>query len=286
MTLAALEYLVAQVKNPSELEIVARWRGQDLMSGATDIAIYPFLKEMKVPLYVHNTIHLKLLVFDRSKAFHSSGNITRNGLGLKTAGNIEVGCDVTLQKSDWRHIQRILTESDRVDDAMYEQAKRYIEMNKTNADIPPPLVLKDTNDKEFSWLSLPSTSSPEDLWRYYSDSLPEDEALDIAAAASKDLAVFTITDGLDGRAFHNELEAAFKAHPFIRKFVEMLASEESLRFGAVKQWLQENCSDKPQPYRRDLNDTVRNLYNWLQHYYDEITWDRPNHSMIIYWKSA
>ena len=284
ITLDGLKYIVDNVNDTSDLQIVARWHGQDLLSGASDIGIYPFLKDAGIPLFIHPTIHLKLLIFDRAQAFHSSGNITRNGLGLNTPGNIEVGCDVTLLTEDWNHLYRILAESERVDDHLYQQAKEYIESNKSKIDKAPKLTLKKNRDKEFSWLSLPATNSPEELWQYYIGSLTNDEALELAAAANNDLVSFSLPDGLDEISFHAKLKRTFQAHPFIKKFVEILTLEGSLRFGFVRAWLQENCSDKPRPYRKDLNSAVSNLYNWLQYYFDEVTWDRPRHSMVIYWK--
>jgi len=287
VTLEALKYVVEKVEDPSDLQVVARWRGQDLLSGASDIEIYPYLEELGIPLFVHSTIHLKLLIFDQARAFHSSGNITRNGLGLGTKGNIEVGCDVTLQTEDWKRIHRVLAESQRVDDYIYRQAKDYIEANKSKpaAEKAPNLELKEATEKNFSWLSLPATSSPDELWRYYSGALDDRKMLEIAAAASKDLLTFSIPDDLGESAFHAVLKRNFCDHPFVKKFVQILSAEESLRFGFVRAWLQENCSDKPQPYRRDLNGTVGNLYNWLQHCFGEVTWGRPKYSMVIYWKN-
>lgn len=287
VTLEALQYVVERVDDRSDLQVVARWRGQDLLSGASDVEIYPYLKRVGIPLFVHPNIHLKLLIFDNARAFHSSGNITRNGLGLDAKGNVEVGCDVILQTEDWKHLHRILAESMWVDDHIYKQAKEYVEANQARAEtsVAPKLQLKEAAEKDFSWLSLPATTSPDELWHYYSGSLDDAKTLEIAAAASKDLLIFSLSGDLDESNFHQSLKANFRAHPFVQKFVEALEAEGSLRFGFVRAWLQQNCSDKPQPYRRDLDITVRNLYNWLQYYYGEVTWDQPRHSMVIYWEA-
>lgn len=41
--------------------------------------------------------------------------------------------------------------------------------------------------------------------------------------------------------------------------------------------------DVPLPYRWEIKDNTRIFYNWLAHFFDEITWDRPNYSQVIYW---
>ena len=77
--------------------------------------------------------------------------------------------------------------------------------------------------------------------------------------------------------------AAFRATPFVSAFVAHLKSERSLHFGAVNAWIHQQCEDVPLPYRWEIKDNTRIFYNWLAHFFDEITWDRPNYSQVIYW---
>src|SRR5690606_33942252 len=115
----------------------------------------------------HTSIHLKLLVYNKSLAFHTSGNITRKGLGLATQSNVEIGCPVTLTVEDWRNLLGILALSEEVDDQMYEIALQYSRDNKRPSQIAPPLILAPAKEKEFSRNSLPACESPEQLYRFY-----------------------------------------------------------------------------------------------------------------------
>jgi hypothetical protein len=36
-----------------------------------------------------------------------------------------------------------------------------------------------------------------------------------------------------------------------------------MRFGGVKQWIQENCTDVPVPSRRELSGNIQVLYKWI-----------------------
>jgi len=285
ITLEALTYVIDRVIDREALEVVVRWRGEDLLNGASDLSIYPFLRGEGIPLFCHDRIHLKLLVFDQARAFHSSGNVTRNGLGLNLPGNIEVGCEVQMQNDDWTQLYSLLSESIPVDDEVFNQAETYLERYQTsNRTTPvPKLVLEEPNKKLFSWLALPATSNPDELWRYYAGELDEATVREVSAAAAKDLMIFRMPNGMGQSDFYRILSSNFRNHPFVEKFVAHLAAERSLAFGAVKQWIQENCSDKPRPFRKDLNSTVRTLYDWLQYFFDEISWDRPRHSMVVFW---
>src|SRR5262249_54640128 len=80
--LEALKQLVSICKDTSELQVIVRWKAKDLLTAASDLAIYPFLRDRGIPLYTHSEIHLKLFLFTDALAFHTSGNITEKGLGI------------------------------------------------------------------------------------------------------------------------------------------------------------------------------------------------------------
>jgi hypothetical protein len=72
----------------------------------------------------------------------------------------------------------------------------------------------------------------------------------------------------------------------VTDFVELLKVERSLRFGAVNDWIHKKCEDVPLPYRWEIKDNTRIFYDWLAHYFPNITWDRPNYSQVIYWNKG
>lgn len=279
--LDALKNLVEICEDISNLKFIVRWAGQDIISRVSDLEIYPYLKEKRVPLYINPSIHLKLYVFDDADAFHSSGNITQKGLGFAAKSNIEIGCMVHLTHEDWENIYSVLQESDRVDDMMYARAVEYLQENDKTSRKVPHLDLKPSQEKQFSLLSLPASPNPESLYNFYQTRHSNDEGM--TTSYVHDLIYYEIQDNLSQNIFFQQLKDKFTKHPFVQAIVNLIRQEKSARFGLVNEWIQENCSDKPTPYKWEIKKNTHYLYNWLEYFFDEITWDRPNYSQVLRW---
>src|SRR5437660_373850 len=76
---------------------------------------------------------------------------------------------------------------------------------------------------------------------------------------------------------------SFRDSAFVQAFLRHLSSVSSLRFGAVTDWIHQNCEDVPLPYRSEVKQQVRILYDWLAKFVPQVRWDRPNYSQVIYW---
>src|SRR5687767_8990542 len=79
---AAIERLLSDSNIIQGTKFVVRWRGDDLLSGSSDVSVYSLLKERQMKLYAHRSIHLKLFLFNHGHAVLSTGNLTLKGLGL------------------------------------------------------------------------------------------------------------------------------------------------------------------------------------------------------------
>ena len=167
------------------------------------------LRDRRTSLFIHPCIHLKLLVFNSGRAFHTSGNITSRGLGFQSNQNIEVGCIIQLSASDWRLLYRPLEESHLVDDAMYEPAKNYVQEYKRTSLPLPRLDLIPAERREFSFLSLPAYSSPLRLYDYYIGEQCDKTQPDNIASCIHDLALYGIDEGMSYNAFIDHLRAEF-----------------------------------------------------------------------------
>jgi len=279
---SAVERVIETAENPSAIQVITRWNASDIVTGVADLSLFPFLRDLRVPLYIHPRIHLKLYVFDSNRALHTSGNATNRGLGIVTDSHIEVGAVVELSCGDWRRIFQLLEESVRVDERIYSAAEAYRAEHQRPQQKLPTLDLRPEHEASFSVLALPQSSSPQVLHdSYFAKSSLPTESL---AAYSHDLVAYDIPDGLSESVFYEHVDRGFRGNALVRAIVDLIRTHESARFGLVKEWLQQNCSDKPTPYRRDLTDLTRNLYSWLTFFYAEITWDTPNHSMVLRWK--
>ena len=288
-----LQQMIDSWPNNDSIKVITRWRAADVVSGVSDISIYPYLKQKGIPLFIHNNIHLKLYIYASNKAFHTSGNVTNTALGYIDNCNVEVGSCVSLSTEDWMHIYSLIEASTIVTDEIYEIYQNYITENANKEAPLPPLTLPENNsDKDFSFNRLPATKTPQDLWNYYSSSDKTCFSAEEIRKYNHDLWLYGFGNlpqsksPLDRTLFHAHLKKNFQAEPFIQAIVKMIQEKQSCPFGAVSSWIHNACRDVPLPYRREIKENTAILYDWLSFYYDEITWDIPGgRSQVIYWKS-
>jgi hypothetical protein len=264
------------------VKVICRWRPDDLLSGASDVEVFPFLKDAGCQLYVNKDVHMKLYVFESNTAFNTSANLTLRGLGYSQPSNIEVGNMVTLNADDWANIHAMLLASRQVDDAVYSRAKAFVDNN------PRPglgIAQPDFFDapKVFTIGSLPAVASPKRLAAFYFSSDSKDHTADDVRRATHDLVTFGIPFGLTPAQFEQQLGDSFRKAPFVVAFLEFLKAEGSLRFGAVNDWIHQKCEDVPLPYRWQIKENTAIFYDWLAYYVPGVSWDRPNYSQVIRW---
>ncbi len=281
--LAALQQLHWVHANRVKLKIVCRWRPEDLLSGASDVEVFPYLKASGCQLYLNTDIHLKLYVFASNTAFNTSGNLTLQGLGYTEHGNIEVGNMVELAPEDWAKVFGIIAGSRQMDDDLYALFKQFVDQHpKGGATARLPNLLP--APKTYTISSLPATDNPTNLASFYFDPAAAKLTPEKVRRAIHDLVTFKVPPHLTRADFDDSLGQAFLQTAFVKDFVQLLQVEGSLRFGAVNNWIHQKCEDVPLPYRWEVKENTRIFYDWLAHYVPDITWDRPRHSQIIRWK--
>lgn len=281
----ALRELHEVHKNKVKLRVICRWRPEDIVSGASDIDVFSYLREIDSQLYLNNDIHLKLYVFNSNTAFNTSGNLTLRGLGYSEKSNIEAGNLVTLTEFDWVKIYRIIDTSHLVDDALYSKYKAFLDQQPKTK---PPAYPSDLFPvvKKYTISSLPATENPVKLSDYYFNPTEADFTLEEVRRALHDLVVFDIPQGLNETEFWQRLGKNFRNSSFVKDFVEILKLNQSMHFGAVNDWIHQKCEDVPLPYRWEIKENTHIFYDWLARFIPEISWDRPNYSQVIYWKET
>jgi hypothetical protein len=283
--LDALRLVMEQKPTSGKLRVIIRLKTEDLLSGATDLSVYPYLRGRGVQLFYNHSIHLKLFVFESNRCLVTSGNITNRGLGLGASNNVEAGALVRIDVEDWNRIYGLVNESRAVDDHLYDCLSKFV----ANAPVPPSLPIfkwPEVAPKRFTISSLPATEDVEVLSRaYFSDTL-ESYSTEEVRRIAHDLAIFHIPSGLSKMALEQQLSESFCNSPFVSEFISFLKMEGSLRFGAVNDWIHRWCEDVPLPYRWELKENTSIFFNWLAYFFPEITWDRPNYAQVIYWNKG
>lgn len=284
ITQEALERLLSLGAVDPYLKFVVRWRGSDLLSGASDVSIYQTLKARQLKLYAHPMIHLKLFIFDTGIGVLSTGNLTLKGLGVLPQSNIEAATLVTLTASDWAEINRILTDSTFIDDELFKRAEDYVNANQLKTPVPPLLDLSPATSRPFSILSLPASRDVEALFTFYESNCRA--TTDQNTEFWHDLELYSIPPNLSRDEFFQILSTNFKNHPFIKAIVALIQENGSAPFGLVKQWIQQMCSDRPTPYRWELTTNTQVLYEWLVRFFPQISWSVPGRrSQVIEWRA-
>jgi len=253
-------------KITGKIIIITAWEPNDLLSGSSELELYPFCKENKITLYINNKIHLKVYSVDLESAIITSGNISHRG--LMPDGNYECGVFVDkLSSTDRLYFEKIRSDARLVDDKFYESLVNWY--NKQIKEIPKEIKLEDivavSTKNDFLISALPMTRDVDELVKGYekinSGLEPSDDS-ETSACIFHDLANYNIGPGLTKKEFEKKLRIQFFSHPFIQKMDKFIDPEAY--FGRIKEWIQNNCVDVPIPSRRELTGNVQVLYEWFE----------------------
>jgi len=289
VTRSALEEMLKTKKPKARVAVITTWKLADVAFGASDPSIYEFCKAKGVFLFLNQQLHLKTYIADYKKLLTGSANLTNRALGLSERSNYE-----TLVRIDDPHqhylvyLAQIRKEATLVTDEIAAQfgelyrKYRAETLDHRNIVEDAQLAFDNELDTRTSFLvsALPMSRSIDELYKVLKgDSTLEEETV---ANARHDIANFNLEE-LSSKPFaefRTTLTTRFFQHPFISSLCDFI--DEPKRFGAIKEWVQNNCTDVPVPSRRSLTENVQVLYGWLTDLgEDRFEVTRPNHSEII-----
>lgn len=280
--LHALKRLLAPLESLEDTQVITRWNAPDIISGVSDIEVFPYLRDLGVPLFVHRRIHLKLYIFDDGSAFLGSGNLTQSGLGWGDHANVEAGSFVALAGGDWAHISKLLRESSRVDEAVYSAAAKFKERYAMPRVPPlPEFEVPSSRVDGFSLLELPAAASPDALVQAIGSTRNGGPAAPELMHDIDLLGLNLTTCELDPTP---EVLNKYRQLPPVQAVVGWLSESGGRSFGEVTQWLHSRLIDRPVPYRTDVKAAVANLYRWLPLAFNTISVSRPHHSEVLQYK--
>jgi hypothetical protein len=277
--LGALKRLLNQFESVAELQVVTRWNPMDLVTGVSDIEIFPYLNELRIHLYAHKSIHLKLFAFVDGTAIVGSGNLTNAGMGWSETSNVEAGTVVTLTQTDWAHVNRILRQCDRVDEAAFDLANAYKQAHAIPARMLPSFELPSSKLKGYSLLDLPAAPSPEALVQSLRAAVRHNE---FAPDVAHDMQLFELRSDMVEGEVEAQLLRVYRLLPAVQALVSWLYETNSRSFGEVTAWLHSRLIDRPMPYRSDVKVAVGNIFRWLPLAFNTIKVGRPHHSEVLF----
>lgn len=251
--------------------IVTSWRLDHLLSGVASPALFDICRVREsTALYIHPRIHLKLYARDITRsnnvALIGSANVTERALSDRPDANVEILHQLTeLSLNDRIRIQRLIAESTLVDSELHQ---RYVDwLAKAQQLVPPidltllpPLPERSTANKHLV-TDLPLMDDPRRLWQLATGDAPTIEWWEEDAMVH-DLALYGGDPACDESAFLAATATRFFGNSFVDAVIDAVG-EDGLFFGAMKEWIQNNCDDVPAPNRRELTETVRALMRWV-----------------------
>lgn len=167
------------------------------------------------------------------------------------------------------YFNNIIEESILVNEEIYNKLNEYKEKNIIHEVSLPEMPVK--KEKDYFLLStLPMSTSPKALWKFYSSTNKKEfTKLDVLCAAH-DLVTFNISeDNIDEHMFFDILKKEFNSQPFVVKLKNAIKEKERgfMGYTELAIWIAENATTVPTPRRWDIvkeeNNKVKILHNWI-----------------------
>jgi hypothetical protein len=250
----------------AKVVIVTSWNTKDLLSGSSELALYPYCKRQGFTLYINNAIHLKAYSAEFDDMIVTTANISE--LGLLNQSHLECAVHVPeLQNSDRMYFLRIIKNARHVDDGLHADLRKWYDKQDIIKQPSVPTfdeIVRPKKSDYFLISALPMTRSIKALVEAYyrlSNGLSASDDREVRECVFHDLAKYEIPLGLTNSEFKRTLKMMFFDHPFIMKIDEIINPEAY--FGEIKEWIQRNCTDVPVPSRRELTGNVQVLLEWF-----------------------
>lgn len=247
-------------------KLVVRFKMEDIISGASDLEIYPYCKEKGWKLFFRMDLHAKTYVFDRMRCIIGSANATKSGLSVGGVGNFEMASYVELEKNDQIILDRLLLGSVEINDYIYSQMIEAIRSYQTKSGnaINWPIEITELFINDYSVL--------------FSEDFPS--SYDPTEINDDDLTCLNLSYGAD----IEEIRTAFLLNKSYLWLVDLIKNHENqeMYFGSISAALHNSLLNDPKPFRKDVKQLLSNLLNWVVALnIEEIEVDRPNHSQRV-----
>lgn len=248
-----------------EKKLVVRFRPDDILSGASDLEIYPYCKQHGWKLYFRLDLHAKTYIFDNLRCIVGSANATNSGLSFHNPGNYEIATICTLEANDVLSLEQLIRGSVEMNDNIYDQMQHFLANHITHSpNLQWPQPIADLFVPDYSILfteDFPLCSHPNE-------------------ANFDDLAFLDLPCPVSSGA----ISLAFRHAKCFRWLIDLLEKQnpKEMYFGAVTVALHNTLLNEPKPYRREVKELLSNLLNWIVDLdMPEFKIDRPSHSQRI-----
>lgn len=246
--------------------LVVRLRLEDILSNASDLAIYPYCRDNGWKFYFRLDLHAKTYVFDRLRGIVGSANATSNGMSIGGTGNYELATVCELQEADLRLLDQLILGAVEMTDSLYGKMLDIVNrcQVRQERDCSWPKEIVDMFTPDYSVLfaeDFPTCAHP-------------------SHARADDLMFLNLEPG----ASLDDISCAFRSSKCYQWLLNLLRNKEGnqMYFGELTASLHNTLLNEPKPYRKDIKQLLSNLLNWIAALdMDELLIDRPTHSQRV-----
>ena len=273
-----LEDFSKRLPKEVQVRVIARWRLEDLLAGASDLEAYEVCKKMSWDFYICTNFHGKVFVFPPAGILVGSANATGSGLGLLSNSNSEVCTVVEESEANQSLVESLFSSSIKMTDELYiklkdvyqnsiKQGERVEWPDFIAKEISPPIKF----DGKLFLSECLSSDGNEILTLSKCDS----------AESKSDASLLSLPSGLYDRQVIARRFSETKIFSLLKSLLEAEGGE--IYFGALTAAIHNHLMEDPAPYRRDVKIIVKNLYSWVSYLGEHLSMvvDRPNHSERI-----
>jgi len=250
LKIEAMNWLLEIIPPHVSVKVLARWRKQDLLNGASDIGVYNLIAERDWGFYIDTDVHTKVMVVDAASMFIGSSNYTSNGLHLFGSGNKELNIEVQPTLSEVSQINDYFSAAYQVTPPMFRFMYEEIEASKVNIDD--------------SFADLEWSLEVQNCFEPIVDKLWVSECIFLSSTQFNEIN--------DERKIHDEslwlgppsLNKAKAMRIFKWLDYQLKQSQRDLRFGELSSLLHSSLINQPAPYRQEVKVFIRNLFSWVE----------------------
>ena len=267
ITQAAIDWLTVHTPENINVHLICRLSLSDITNGATHTSALKQSLDNGWKVSRLPSLHAKIYSIDDNAIYFGSANLTNNGFGINSSGNLEACCKVSCSQNNLAFIDNIIKSSTPVDYSalekidLYTKDKKQISQPKSwPSDIFP--LSKSIFVSDFFWFN-PHTNEPQS----------KEKSHDIEILSAKmDLSLKEVaTDKFTEIHCVNWLISKLKNEPGCEIY-----------FGKLSSILHDELKDDPAPYRKNVKILIQNLLLYCQMFIPEvIEVSRPNHSQKI-----
>lgn len=265
--LSLVKYFDSCISNVGiEKKLIVRFRPDDIVSGASDLDIYPYCRDNGWKLYFRLDLHAKTYVFDHLRCIIGSANATSNGMNIGGSGNYEMATVCELAEKDVRALEMLLLGAVEVNDSIYEIMRHSVD------------AWSGVSANPVQWPKEITNMFQPDYSLLFAEDFPT--CVHPVNASDEDLMFLNASSS----ATKAQLAAAMKSSKCYLWLVNLLKETESQEayFGALTAALHCVLLDEPKPYRRDVKQLLGNLLTWISDLkIEDIIIDRPSHSQRV-----